>query len=136
MNRLVGARLTGVAPWPQSIGDCHEPDPGKDARDRLWPAPNAKAFVDGKFVDAFDGGTFATINPATGETICGVAHRTAADVDKAVSAARRSFRNCVWSRTTPEQRKAVLLKLADLVRKAIDQYLQTKTVWISRGIAG
>jgi len=78
--------------------------------------PNGKAFIGGKFVDASDDATFATINPATGATICDVAHCSADDVDRAVTAARRVFQDGVWSRATPEHRKSILLKLADLVR--------------------
>ncbi len=83
--------------------------------------PDARAFIDGKFCDASDGGTFETINPATGEVICGVAHSSGADVDRAVAAARRAFDSGVWSRAAPEDRKAVLLRLAGLVREHADE---------------
>jgi len=79
--------------------------------------PDAKAFIDGAFCDAADGGKFETINPATGEVICGVGHCTGADVDRAVAAARRVFNDGRWSRAAPEYRKEVLLKLAALVRQ-------------------
>jgi acyl-CoA reductase-like NAD-dependent aldehyde dehydrogenase len=79
--------------------------------------PNAKAFINGTFVDAADGGTFETVNPATGEVICGVAHCKEADVDRAVVAARRSFESGSWSRAEPERRKEVLLNLAQLIRE-------------------
>ncbi len=78
---------------------------------------NHQAFIDGKFCDASDGNTFETLNPANGEIIARVAHCGQKDVDRAVSAARRSFNDGVWSRATPEHRKEVLLKLADLVRR-------------------
>ena len=77
----------------------------------------AKAFIDGGFADASDGGRFATINPATAEVITDVAHCTTADVDRAVTAARRSFNDGGWSRAAPEDRKAVLLRLAELIRE-------------------
>ncbi len=79
--------------------------------------PNSKAFIGGKFVDATGGKTFTTINPATGKPICEVAHCSAADVDTAVAAARKAFQNGSWSRSAPEHRKAVLLKLAALLRE-------------------
>jgi acyl-CoA reductase-like NAD-dependent aldehyde dehydrogenase len=47
-------------------------------------------FIDGKFVDAESGKTFTTPNPATGEILAEVAEADKADVDKAVSAARRA----------------------------------------------
>lgn len=76
-----------------------------------------RAFIEGAFTDASDGGTFENVNPATGETICSVAHCTAADVDQAVAAARRSFDDGAWSRAAPEDRKEVMLKLAALIRE-------------------
>ncbi len=76
-----------------------------------------QAFIDDQFSAASDGGVFESINPATGEVLCAVAHCTQNDVDRAVKAARRSFDAGVWSRAAPEERKAVLLRLAALVRE-------------------
>jgi len=76
-----------------------------------------QAFIDGKYCDANNGQTFACHNPATGELIGNVAHCDADDVDRAVAVARDRFEQGVWSRSSPEARKEVLLKLADLVRK-------------------
>jgi aldehyde dehydrogenase (NAD+)/gamma-glutamyl-gamma-aminobutyraldehyde dehydrogenase len=79
--------------------------------------PNGQAFIDGKFCDALDGEKFETTNPATGQVLASVAHCKAADVDRSVVAARRVFNAGTWSRAEPEERKEVLLKIADLVRK-------------------
>lgn len=78
--------------------------------------PEGRAFIDGAFVDAASGAVFETLNPASGEVIATVASCDAADVDRAVAAARRAFRSGDWSRAAPEHRKAVLLKLAALIR--------------------
>ena len=50
-----------------------------------------QAFIDGKFVPARSGRRFASINPATGETLAEVASCGEEDIDLAVAAARRSF---------------------------------------------
>lgn len=76
-----------------------------------------RAFIDGAFTEASDGGTFDSVNPATGETLCAVAHCTGADVDRAVAAARSRFNDGVWSRAAPEDRKEVMLKLSALIRE-------------------
>ena len=81
----------------------------------------SQAFIDGKCVPARSGRTFENVNPATGEILGTVAHCDAADIDAAVAAARRAFEDGAWSRAAPEQRKAVLLKLADLVRKHTEE---------------
>ena len=80
-----------------------------------------KAYIDGAYCDAADGERFETTNPATGETLAEVAHCKAADVDRAVAAARRVFNAGTWSRAEPEERKDVLLKVARLVREHTDE---------------
>ena len=79
--------------------------------------PETRAFIGGEYVQARSGGTFTSINPATGRPIAEVAHCLAEDVDAAVRAARGVFEAGTWSRAAPEERKAVLLRLAALVRK-------------------
>ena len=76
-----------------------------------------RAFIDGKYVDAIDGKKFESINPATGDMLCSVAKCNAKDVDLAVKASRKAFNSGVWSRTSPEFRKDILLKFAELLRK-------------------
>ena len=49
-------------------------------------------FIDGQWVPARSGRTFATVNPATEEVIAQVAEGDAADVDAAVRAARAAER--------------------------------------------
>ena len=76
-----------------------------------------RAFIDGKYVDAIDGQKFENINPATGKTLCSVAKCNYKDVDLAVKASRKAFESGIWSRTSPEFRKDILLKFAELLRK-------------------
>ncbi|WP_214471186.1 aldehyde dehydrogenase [Mesorhizobium sp. dw_380] len=80
-----------------------------------------KAFIDGKTVPARSGRTFASINPATGETLAEVASCGEEDIDLAVAAARRSFEAGIWSRTSPAYRKEVLLRLARLLRENLQE---------------
>ena len=71
-------------------------------------------FIDGTWSPAIEGGTFESVNPSTGQVIAQVAEGGAADVDRAVAAARAAFEG-PWSRFTPIQRQNVLLQLADLI---------------------
>ncbi len=73
------------------------------------------AMINGQQVPALSGATFASINPATGATLAQVAACDAADVDVAVAAARQAFEAGVWSQRSPAERKAVLLRLAELI---------------------
>ncbi len=70
-------------------------------------------FIDGKFVPASDGGTFATTNPATGQHLADVAEATKEDVDAAVAAAWRAFDT--WKHVGDAERAAILNKIADVI---------------------
>ncbi|MDI5892125.1 aldehyde dehydrogenase [Halomonas rhizosphaerae] len=74
-----------------------------------------RAYIDDAFVDAADGATLSTTNPATGEVLAEVASCDVADAEAAVSAARQAFDGGAWSRLAPGRRKKVLLRLADLM---------------------
>jgi len=76
-----------------------------------------RAFINGQYVNAIDGKKFENINPATGETLCSIAKCNHKDVDLAVKVSRKAFKSGVWSKTSPEFRKNILLKLADLLRQ-------------------
>ncbi|WP_027233971.1 aldehyde dehydrogenase [Leisingera caerulea] len=80
-----------------------------------------QAFIDGTFTDAASGKTFASVNPATGEVLAQVAECDAEDVNRAVAAGRRAFEDGRWSRMAPGDRKAVLLRLADLIRENLEE---------------
>ena len=84
-----------------------------DAPDRLWIA-NA-------WTDADDGATFATTNPATGEVITRVAEARAADVDKAVRAARAAMDGKAWGKMNPHKRSRLLWALADAIEANADE---------------
>ena len=67
-------------------------------------------FIDGEFVDPADGRTQAVLNPATAEEIAQAPDSGAADVDRAVRAARKAFEG--WANATPGERSLALLRLA------------------------
>jgi aldehyde dehydrogenase (NAD+) len=71
--------------------------------------------IGGKWVDSVSGKTFATINPTTGEKICGVAEGDKADIDLAVKAARKAFDGGPWSKMSASERGRLINKLADLI---------------------
>ena len=82
-------------------------------RTRLW--------IGNDWVDAEDGAGFATVNPATGDVIAEVAEARAADIDRAVQAARAAFRDSKWRRMDPHKRSRLLWKLAELVEANADE---------------
>ncbi|MEX0279541.1 MAG: aldehyde dehydrogenase [Ruegeria sp.] len=80
-----------------------------------------QAFIDGKFTDAASGKTFDSINPATGSVLTQVAECDEEDINRAVAAGRTAFEDGRWSRMAPGDRKAVMLKLADLIRENLEE---------------
>jgi gamma-glutamyl-gamma-aminobutyraldehyde dehydrogenase len=97
--------------------------------------PEGRAFIAGAFTDARDGGTYANLNPATGAVLNRVADCTAADVDRAVAAARAAFDSGVWSRRTPTDRKRVLLRLADLIERDIETLALLESLDMGKPVA-
>ena len=78
-------------------------------------ATDTRLFIDGEFRDSPEGGRFASTNPTTHETLAEVTAASPADVDRAVQAARRSFRAGVWAGRAPRERMAVMYRWADLI---------------------
>ena len=72
-------------------------------------------FIDGAPVAPASNEHFDTVNPYTGEAWARIAKGTAADVDRAVAAARAAFEG--WSALKPSARGRLLLKLADLIER-------------------
>ena len=70
-------------------------------------------YINGEFVPASDGTTFAAHNPANGEALALCAEATKQDVDRAVKAAREALPS--WSKTSPIERQNLLLKIADII---------------------
>jgi acyl-CoA reductase-like NAD-dependent aldehyde dehydrogenase len=75
----------------------------------------AQAFIGGRYVDAASGETFPCVSPVTGETLNEVAAGGQEDIDRAVAAARNAFDDGRWSDLAPRDRKARLLRVAELL---------------------
>ncbi len=72
-------------------------------------------FINGKVVKPTGGNYFVRENPATENDFAQIAESSKKDVDKAVSAAKKSF--TTWSKVTPSDRAKVLLKIAAVLGK-------------------
>jgi aminomuconate-semialdehyde/2-hydroxymuconate-6-semialdehyde dehydrogenase len=77
--------------------------------------------IDGACVESVSGHTFPTVDPWTREAYAEVALGGAADVDLAVTAARRAFDEGPWPRMGFTERGRLLHALADLVRSHSDE---------------
>jgi betaine-aldehyde dehydrogenase len=78
-------------------------------------------FVGGEWVNSASGQTRSITSPATGEVLAEVQEGSAEDVDRAVEAAKRAFDES-WFDSTPGERQAALLKLADIVEEHGEEF--------------
>ena len=85
------------------------------------PTFRTDVFIDGDFRPALSGEQFVTEDPARGRVLTEIAAGDAADIDLAVASARRAFDDGRWSRRSPAERKAVLLRLADLIEENAEE---------------
>jgi 1-pyrroline dehydrogenase len=90
-------------------------------------------FIGGEWVDAAGGERERLVNPATGEAIAEVPRGGAADVDRAVAAARRAF--APWLDSTPGERMAMLLRLADQIDAHAEELAQIESANVGKPIA-
>src|SRR5262245_61197597 len=98
--------------------------PALGAAAATFVAKKQKLLIDGKWVAAQTGETFAVEDPATEETIAHVPAGDKADIDLAVSAARRAFEEGPWSRITPIERAKIVWRLGDLLEKHADEFAE------------
>ena len=94
-----------------------------------------QAFIDGQFVDAASGKTFESINPANGAELTQVAECGEQDVNRAVAAARRAFESGVWRNMSPQDRKRVMLRFADLIDDFSEEIALLETLDVGKPIS-
>jgi phenylacetaldehyde dehydrogenase len=80
-----------------------------------------RLLIDGQWVPALSGRTFETLNPATGERLADVAHGEAADIDRAVLAARRAFDDGPWGSMTPAERSKIIWNIGELIDANLEE---------------
>ncbi len=92
-----------------------------------------RMLIGGDWREAQSGKRFASINPATGDTLLEVAEGDLADVDLAVQAARQAFQG-PWSKMSASERGRLLWKLGDLILSKVDELAQLETLDTGKAI--
>jgi aldehyde dehydrogenase (NAD+) len=93
-------------------------------------------YIDGKWVNPVTPKTIDVINPATEEAFARISLGSKADVDKAVAAARKAFET--WSRTTREERLALINKIMAVYQTKYEEIAKTISeemgapMWLSK----
>lgn len=80
--------------------------------------------IGGKAVSPSDGKNFSRCNPVSGEVVSQVAAATLQDADAAVAAAQAAFP--AWAALPPSDRRARLLRAADLMDSRAEEFIATK----------
>ena len=90
---------------------------------------SGRLLINGEWIDG-SGKAFDTINPATGEVLTQIADASPADVDRAVTAARRAFDDPAgkWRKMPASDRGKLLWKLADLLEQHVDELSELETL--------
>ena len=98
-----------------------------------------KMYINGKWVDALSGRTFATVNPSTGEELGRVPLAGKEDVDEAVKAANEALPG--WSRLMQADRAKAILRFAAMVKEHSKELVDLEVnehgtpVMLARGFA-
>jgi aldehyde dehydrogenase (NAD+) len=90
--------------------------PAPESRDVVALKESYGLFIDGDFVPGKGDGVFKTISPATEEVLAEVTEASAADVDRAVSAARRVYER-TWSVMPGRERAKYLFRIARIIQE-------------------
>jgi acyl-CoA reductase-like NAD-dependent aldehyde dehydrogenase len=86
-----------------------------------------RAWICNEWVDAEDGQTFTTTNPATGETIAEIARCGEAEVEGAVRAAQAAMAAPTWRGMDAHARSTLMFRLADLIEQNADELATLET---------
>lgn len=89
--------------------------------------PCYQLYIDGVWCDAEQGRTTTVYEPATGLPLARVAGGTAADVERAVTAARQAFDHGPWPHTPPVERARILHALADALEERACELAELET---------
>src|ERR1700745_423833 len=83
-------------------------------------------FINGEFVEPIGGRYLDNVEPATGKSYSQVADSDAHDVDLAVAAAEKAFRD--WSKKTVAERSNFLLRIAELIERDLEKFARAESI--------
>jgi acyl-CoA reductase-like NAD-dependent aldehyde dehydrogenase len=95
---------------------------------RSFAARRHRLMIDGELGEAAEGRTFETIDPSSGQSITEVAQGGAADVDRAVVAARRALEEGPWHTAAAAERARLMNRFADLVEQNADELAELESL--------
>nr|WP_315192340.1 aldehyde dehydrogenase family protein [uncultured Albidiferax sp.] len=94
-----------------------------------------RLFIEGRYVDAQDGGHFDCVNPTTGAVLARIAQGEAKDIDAAVASALAAWNDRRWRGQAPRARMQVMNRWADLVEQHADELALLETLDMGKPIS-
>jgi acyl-CoA reductase-like NAD-dependent aldehyde dehydrogenase len=91
-------------------------------------APVHGLFIDGQEVPAGNRETIPIVSPRNGEIIAHTINASEADVDAAVTSARRAFENPDWRKMPDRTRAKLVYKLGDVLERHLDELYELETL--------
>ncbi len=79
--------------------------------------PAQKNLIDGAEIDSASSAALDVISPIDGSVLTSIPDSSSLDIDKAVRAAKGSFKSGAWSNKSPAEKKKVLMAWAELIEK-------------------
>jgi len=95
--------------------------------------PRIQNFIDDQLVEPIGGRYLDNIEPATGKPYSEVADSDAHDVDLAVAAAEKAFRD--WSKKPAADRSTILLRIANLIERDLEKFSRAESIDTGKPIA-
>jgi aldehyde dehydrogenase (NAD+) len=115
------ARQAGTVAGRPATDAAWEYAAAPESQEIVTIAPRYGLFVDGEFGPAADGQLFPTVNPATEETLTQVTAAGAADVDRAVTAARSAY-ELSWGPMPGAERAKYLYRIARILQERAREF--------------
>jgi phenylacetaldehyde dehydrogenase len=106
----------------------NEVAPQTDGATAFLATPAKNMLIGGEWVEAASGERIDSVDPASGAVLGTVPRGAAADVDRAVRAARETFEAGVWRDMTPDERGRILWRIGELMEANIDELAELETL--------
>ena len=101
--------------------------PAPESKSAAQINPKYDLFINGKFEKPLSKKYFSTINPATEEKLSEVADANAADVDKAVKAARNAY-DKTWKKMPAKERAKYIFRIARMMQERAREFAVIETL--------
>jgi len=93
----------------------------KKSNENMASVTDYKMYIGGEWVSSLDGETMTSANPYTGQVFATVPKANAADIERAVKAARYAFEEGPWASMSARDRGKLMRKLGDLIAENADR---------------